>query len=64
MVNHTQAQASTASLWGAISKAKALQLVGALLLGGVILYGAGFLETSAVHNAAHDTRHAVGFPCH
>ena len=44
--------------------AKSLQLVGAFLLGGVIVYAAGFLNTAAVHNAAHDTRHSQGFPCH
>ena len=43
---------------------KPLQLVGAVLLGVIILYGAGFLNTAAVHNAAHDTRHSQGFPCH
>ena len=41
-----------------------LQLVGAFLLGGLIVYGAGFVNTAAVHNAAHDTRHSQGFPCH
>lgn len=44
--------------------AKPLQLVGAFLLGMVVLYGAGFVQTSAVHNAAHDARHSIGFPCH
>ena len=44
--------------------AKPLQLIGAFLLGAVILYAAGFVNTSAVHNAAHDMRHSQGFPCH
>ena len=35
-----------------------------LAFGAVMLYGVGFSTTSAVHNAAHDTRHATGFPCH
>lgn len=35
-----------------------------LAFGAVVLYGAGFTHTSAMHNAAHDTRHATGFPCH
>lgn len=35
-----------------------------LLFGAVMLYGVGFASTDAVHNAAHDTRHATGFPCH
>ena len=41
-----------------------IQLAGAVLLGVIILYGAGFVNTAAVHNAAHDTRHSQGFPCH
>ncbi len=43
---------------------KALQLAFSLFLGAVILYGIGFIETSTVHNAAHDMRHSQGFPCH
>ncbi len=43
---------------------KPLQLVGALMLGVVMLYGAGFVQTSEAHNAAHDARHSIGFPCH
>ncbi|MCG6872460.1 MAG: CbtB-domain containing protein [Gammaproteobacteria bacterium] len=43
---------------------KPLQIAGAFLLGIVILYAAGFVSTSAVHNAAHDMRHSQGFPCH
>ena len=43
---------------------KPLQLIAAFVLGGVIVYAAGFLNTAAVHNAAHDTRHSQGFPCH
>jgi len=39
----------------------ALALLG---FGAVMLYGVGFTSVSAVHNAAHDTRHATGFPCH
>ena len=33
-------------------------------LGLVLLYGAGFAETTQLHNAAHDGRHSAGFPCH
>jgi len=43
---------------------KPLQLVAAFVLGGAIVYGAGFFDTAAVHNAAHDMRHSQGFPCH
>ncbi len=41
-----------------------LQIAAAFLLGAVILYGAGFVQTSAAHNAAHDVRHSLSFPCH
>jgi len=34
------------------------------LLGLVMLFGVGFAQIDVVHNAAHDTRHSVGFPCH
>ena len=45
-------------------KSETLQLLAAALLGVVIILGVGFLPTEAVHNAAHDTRHAFAFPCH
>ena len=28
------------------------------------IIGVGFAGAHTMHNAAHDTRHAVGFPCH
>ncbi|MBL1277049.1 MAG: CbtB-domain containing protein [Ectothiorhodospiraceae bacterium] len=33
-------------------------------VGIVLLFAAGFAETSVLHNAAHDSRHAAVFPCH
>jgi len=58
----SQAIIAAGSRVGVVSKP--LQLVSAFLLGMAILYGAGFVQMSAVHNAAHDMRHAIGFPCH
>ncbi|MCP1677214.1 cobalt transporter subunit CbtB [Natronocella acetinitrilica] len=43
---------------------KPVQLAAAVLLGMVILYGAGFANSAVVHDAAHDMRHAAAFPCH
>ena len=60
---NTQAAASQAST-GSTTISKTLQLTAAFVLGGVIVYAAGFVNTAAVHNAAHDTRHSQGFPCH
>lgn len=36
----------------------------ALMLGLTLVGGIGFASDMAVHNGAHDTRHAIGFPCH
>ncbi len=36
----------------------------ALVLGFVLLGTIGFAQDVRVHNGAHDTRHALGFPCH
>ena len=36
----------------------------ALFIGVVLVGGVGFASDMAIHNGAHDTRHALGFPCH
>ena len=36
----------------------------ALLAGVTLVFLAGFSHIDNVHNAAHDTRHALSFPCH
>jgi len=46
------------------SLARRLPALGAILLGLVLIYGAGFAGPSVLHNAAHDGRHAFAFPCH
>lgn len=38
--------------------------LGVLMFGLVMLYSVGFSTFTRTHNAAHDTRHANGFPCH
>ena len=48
----------------ATEMSKTKQLMGALLLWLVMLYGVGFVQTAEMHNTAHDARHSVGFPCH
>ena len=35
-----------------------------MLVGLFLLWGAAFASPATVHNAAHDSRHALGFPCH
>ncbi len=65
---HTLAS-STASVQpvGAAAPARAQVVASALTvaaLGVALLWGVGFSHIEAVHNAAHDTRHSNGFPCH
>lgn len=33
-------------------------------LGVLFIGGVGFAAMPAVHDAAHDVRHVIGFPCH
>jgi len=36
----------------------------AIALGATILFVVGFSHSDLLHAAAHDVRHAAGFPCH
>ncbi len=36
----------------------------AALLGALVIWGVGFSPIAVFHNAAHDTRHSIAFPCH
>ena len=36
----------------------------AALLGVFVIWAVGFSHIDIAHNAAHDTRHSAGFPCH
>lgn len=35
-----------------------------LALGLGIIFVAGHVQATTLHDAAHDVRHATGFPCH
>ncbi len=41
-----------------------LPAVLALFIGATMVLTTGFASPSVLHNAAHDTRHAMAFPCH
>ena len=56
---------TTLSTAAVSDKSKALAAVlGLLMLGGVVLFAAGHAQSATLHDAAHDVRHATGFPCH
>ena len=43
---------------------RVIPIFAAALLGIFIVGGVGFSHIDAVHNAAHDYRHSMSFPCH
>jgi cobalt transporter subunit CbtB len=58
-------QTQTASFPTVTPDASAVvQAVLAMALGLFIVGVVGFSHISAIHNAAHDVRHANAFPCH
>jgi cobalt transporter subunit CbtB len=48
----------------ALTASRTIPIFMAALLGIFIVGGVGFSHIEAVHNAAHDYRHSMGFPCH
>jgi cobalt transporter subunit CbtB len=46
------------------SKSELLPIFMAALFGLAIIVIAGHVQAETLHDAAHDTRHATGFPCH
>jgi cobalt transporter subunit CbtB len=41
-----------------------MQRAAAALIGLLIIGVAGFSQIAAAHNAGHDYRHSMAFPCH
>ncbi|MBS9720596.1 CbtB-domain containing protein [Tianweitania sp. BSSL-BM11] len=46
------------------TQVQALPLMMAALLGLLVIGFVGFSHIEAVHNAGHDYRHSMAFPCH
>jgi len=61
MLGHTDTQTTLSSLTG---QQRLITGTVAALLGTFMMLGVGFAHVEAVHNSAHDTRHAFSFPCH
>ncbi len=49
---------------GVSTQSRNLQLAMAALLGLFVVGFLGFAQMEVVHNAAHDYRHSMAFPCH
>ncbi len=54
-ISEVRAPAGVAAVWPAVAAAA---------LGIVILYVVGFAGAHTIHEAAHDARHSMNFPCH
>lgn len=57
--------ADAAALPVDFSRAKTrASLAAAFALGAGLVFLVGFAQSAALHDAAHDTRHTMAFPCH
>jgi cobalt transporter subunit CbtB len=59
-----QVAVKTALNSGAKAQSVILPIIFAALFGLGIVFVAGHAQSAALHDAAHDTRHVTGFPCH
>ncbi len=48
----------------ALNVTETLSVLGALTFGIFLILATNFSHMTTAHNAAHDTRHSIGFPCH
>ena len=56
---------ASASLGASVSsQSRVMQLALAAFLGIFVVGFVGFSHIDAVHNAGHDNRHSMAFPCH
>ena len=56
---------ATAPVSRATERSEALKVaLVALVLGLGLIYLTGFSHPQVIHNAAHDVRHGLSFPCH
>jgi cobalt transporter subunit CbtB len=56
---------TTASVIRTTERSDARRAAGiALVLGLGLVFLTGFAYPEVIHNAAHDTRHSLSFPCH
>lgn len=62
-VSHTAPQGVAAPV-AASSSTRLLAGLSAMILGLVLVWGAGFASAQTLHDTAHDVRHGFGFPCH
>ena len=64
--DQTMTEKSSALLHKAsqLSMSETLSIIAALSFGIFLVLATNFSHMTTAHNAAHDTRHSIGFPCH
>ncbi len=60
--NQTLGQTRTLTSANRLEALKAA--LAAFVVGGTLVYAMGFSHPTFLHNAAHDWRHSMNFPCH
>jgi cobalt transporter subunit CbtB len=55
---------NSAAAAASVSTSKIIPLGMSAILGLFMVGFVGFSHLEVVHNAAHDTRHSLAFPCH
>ncbi|MGW9231443.1 CbtB domain-containing protein [Pseudorhizobium sp. NPDC055634] len=55
---------TTLPVQSSATSSRFIQICFAAFLGLFVIGGAGLSQIDAIHNAAHDVRHSLGFPCH
>jgi cobalt transporter subunit CbtB len=61
---HVQSAGSAAPSATTSIVGRVIASIVALAFGAFLVWGVGFAHNDLLHNAAHDTRHSNGFPCH
>ena len=59
-----RAQSGEAIRIEAATQQRLVAAAAAILMGVFLVFGVGFASPDAIHNAAHDSRHSLAFPCH
>lgn len=57
-------QTTTVSGTNSGTTSRILPIIACALIGFAVMYTAGHVQAGVLHDAAHDVRHASGFPCH
>jgi len=64
-ISSVQTNSVQTNVTGVTAKSQSLVAGGvAFLIGAMLIFAVGFSQTTAAHDAAHDTRHSLAFPCH